>query len=68
MSNFTDVVPEMNPWAVFRKAVGGIGLLKAAGLGREEGGRGMARRVLRGWAHSLVERAAVSCVGSRQHS
>lgn len=42
--------------------------MKAAGLGREEGERGMASRVLRGWAHSLVERAAVSCVGSQQQS
>lgn len=51
-SNFRGAAPQTNGEGGW-----GVGLLKRAGPGREEGRRGREGRVLRGWAHSLVEGA-----------
>lgn len=66
-SNFTDAVPPNKSLGSHQEGSWGVGLLKRAGPGREEGGAGREGRVLPGWAHSLVEGAelAVWAPGSR---
>lgn len=67
-SNFTDAVPPNKSLGSHQEGGWGVGLLKRAGPGREEGGMGRGGEGP-AWVGAFISGGSrVSCVGSRQQS